>query len=99
MSYASFETEYIRLAILQLLEQDTDYSHNEHILIGALDELGYHLSNDRLRTECSWLAEQGLINTEQVAGSVLVASLTPRGQDVATGRSRSTGIARPRPQG
>ena len=99
MSFSSFEAEHIRLAILQILNQDNDYSHNEHILTGALDELGYRLSNDRLRTECSWLAEQGLISLEQVGGSVLVASLTPRGQDVATERSRTPGIARPRPQG
>lgn len=97
MSFASFEAEHIRLAILNLLDQDADYSHNEHILAGALDELGFRLSQDRLRTECSWLAEQALINLEQVTGSVWVASLTSRGHDVASGRSRTPGIARPRP--
>lgn len=98
MSFVSFETEHIRLAIVQILDQDSDYRHNEHILAGALDELGYRLSSDRLRSECSWLAEQGLITLERVGGSVWVASLTRRGQDVAAGRCRIPGIARLRPR-
>ena len=97
MSYAQLEAEHIRLAILQVLQQDTDYAHNEHILISALDQLGYHLSQDRLRAECHWLAELGLIEIEKVAASVWVIRLTRAGYDLVGGHARVPGVAQPPP--
>tara|TARA_R110002050_G_scaffold269917_1_gene412436 strand:- start:53345 stop:53638 length:294 start_codon:yes stop_codon:yes gene_type:complete len=89
-------TEAARLAILQVLEQDADYSHNQNILQMILESLGHGLSSDRIRTELRWLEEQGLISIESVS-SLLVAKLNQRGLDVAKGRSRVDGVARPRP--
>ena len=40
------------------------------------------------------LHEQGLLASEQV-GTVLVVTLSERGHDVATGRARVPGVARP----
>ena len=97
MSYVQLEAEHIRLAILQVLRQDTDYAHNEHILQGALDQLGYHLSQDRLRAECHWLAESGLIEIDQVSRSVWVMRLARAGYDLAAGRASRPGVARPLP--
>lgn len=97
MSYAKLEAEHIRLAILQVLQQDTDYAHNEHILLGALDQLGHHLSQDRLRAECHWLAALGLIEVDQVARSVWVMRLARPGYDIATGRATVPGVAHPLP--
>ena len=97
MSYQKLETEHIRLAILQVLQQDTDYAHNEHILAGALDQLGHHLSQDRLRAECHWLAELGLLEIDKVAQSVWVLRLARSGHDIATGRATRPGVARPLP--
>lgn len=85
-----------RLTILQALEEDPDYAINEHLLRAALDEYGHGISSDKLRTELYWLAEQGLVTLEEVAG-VKVARLTSRGEDVALGRARVPGVARPRP--
>ena len=85
-----------RLNVLEVLHQDADYSHNEHILKSVLESLGHGISTDLVRTELRWLEEQGLVSVEDI-GSVLVARLTERGVDVALGRSRVDGIARPRP--
>lgn len=96
MSFESFETEHQRLVVLQVLEEDADYAKNETVLQAALSALGHGISGDRLRTELAWLSEQGLVAVEAVAG-MQVAKLTRRGEDVALGRSRVPGVARPRP--
>lgn len=98
MSYADIIAEDARLGILQALEQDNDYAHNEYVLQDALGRLGHTMSRDRLRGHLAWLAEQALITTREVGG-VTVAEITARGQDVALGRARVPGVARPRPGG
>lgn len=96
MSYRDLVNGDIRLAALQLLEQDPGYSYNERILKRLLASLGHEISSDQLRTEIAWLSEQGLVTTEQVA-EILVVRLTSRGEDAALGRARVPGVARPRP--
>ena len=85
-----------RLAILQALEEDPDYSHNEMVLRAALGTLGHNLSHDLLRSELAWLAEQGLITITTVA-DVQVARLTARGEDVGLGHAHVPGVRRPGP--
>lgn len=89
-------TESIRLALLQALEQDPGYSHNENILQMILASVGHDVSADRVRTELRWLEEQGLLAITTV-GELLIAKVTQRGVDVALGRSRVDGIGRVRP--
>ncbi len=96
MSFQWFETEHLRLAILEVLEQDADYAHNEAVLQTALGALGHGVSRDRLRSELAWLAEQGLVSVTDAAG-IQVAKLSERGMDAALGRTRAPGVARPRP--
>ena len=96
MSFESFEVEHQRLLVLQALESDPDYSHNEYVLSRYLQSRGHGISSDRLSTELAWLAEQGLLQLEAVAGFAVV-KLTRRGEDVALGRTRVPGVARPRP--
>lgn len=98
MSYAEHIAADIRLVLLQALEEDSDYSHNEGVLRAALGAVGHAVSHDRLRTELAWLAEQGLITLTD-AGGLAIARLTARGEDVALGRTRVPGVARPRPRG
>lgn len=88
--------EDLRLVIIQVLNSDADYSHNESVLKGALRSVGHTVSTDRLRTELQWLAEQGLVRTEDVGG-IVVARLTARGQDAATGAATIPGVKRPAP--
>lgn len=96
MEFSEFETQHQRLTILQVLEKDSDYSHNEHVLQQALAMVGHKVSTDKLRTMLTWLSEQGLVKLDTV-GSVMVSRLTTRGLDVAQGTTTTPGIARPRP--
>lgn len=85
-----------RLVILRTLALDGDYRLNERLLSVSLESMCYDLSIDLLRAELVWLAEQDLV-TLQEHGSIRIISLTPRGLDVAAGRARAYGVARPLP--
>lgn len=95
MSYGDLVAEDQRRVILDALEQDADYSHNEDILRSILEHFGHTVSRDKLRTELSWLAEQGLV-TVSVNGDVYIVRLTARGEDIALGRATIPGVKRPR---
>lgn len=85
-----------RLVILRLLAQDADYSHNEYVLQGALKTMGHSVSQDKLRSELNWLAEQELLATDDSPG-IIIAKLTRRGLDVAEGAATVPGVKRPEP--
>jgi Fe2+ or Zn2+ uptake regulation protein len=85
------------LVILKLLAQADDYSTNQYLLHSALPGFGHSVSEDTVRIELDWLAEQGLITTESLGG-VVMAKLTSRGDDVQSGRARVSGVKRPRPE-
>lgn len=93
------KTEDARLVLLRSLAEDPDYRLNESLLQTILDQFGHAMSRDRIRTELRWLEEQGLISVELVAGVTMVATLTTRGADVASGRARVDGVKRPSPRG
>jgi len=84
-----------RLVLLRILSEMPSYRANSSVLVGLMEKLGHTMTRDQVKTELRWLAEQGLLAVEE-AGSVLVATLNERGQDVAEGRARVDGIARPR---
>ncbi len=86
-----------RLTILRVLNEDAAYSHNEFVLQESLALCGHKISKDKLKTELHWLQEQSLITLSD--GGVLVAKLTERGADVATGCAEQPGVKRPRPGG
>jgi hypothetical protein len=96
-NFAKLVQEDMRLVVLRVLAEDADYSHNEHVLRSVLRSLGHTVSMDRLRTELSWLNEQGLIVSADTAG-VIVAKLTVRGLDAATGAAVVPGVKRPVPE-
>lgn len=98
MSYQDIQTTHLRLAILLLLANDTGYDLNEHLLRDLLVTYGHNISRDRLHTELSWLAEQGLVKTD-ILGETWVAKLTGRGLEVAEGRAVVPGVKRPGPDG
>ena len=86
-----------RLVILRLLAEAPDYRGNSYLLQSALDGFGHAVGLDRLVQDLAWLDEQGLVRIESV-GAVTIATLTARGNDVATGRSRVPGVKRPAPE-
>ena len=98
MAFADLMTEDERLVILRALEQDTGgYTANESILHSILGDFGHKVSRDRVKTQLNWLKEQELVQLKDVAGC-LVATLTSRGLDVATGLAVVPGVKRPRPR-
>jgi hypothetical protein len=96
MSFAHLIQSDIRLVILKALAQDLGYSHNDSILHAALGMYGHKCSRDIVRTELTWLKEQGLISIEMV-GETYVATITERGVDVAGGMVTVPGVKRPGP--
>jgi hypothetical protein len=93
--YADYLRSDLRLVLLRILSEMPSYRANSSILSNLLHQLGHAATRDQVKTEMRWLSEQGLINLDD-AGSVLVATLQERGQDVAEGRSQVDGINRPR---
>lgn len=86
---------HLRLAVLQHLDAAPGYALHQYVLYERMAALGLGVTTDSLRTELDWLAEQGLVRIEAIEGAY-VPALTSRGQDVAAGRARVSGISRPR---
>ena len=93
-TYIKHMEEDRRLCILRLLK-DSNGSANESVLHTALEALG-HVRQPRkqIRKDIRFLIDNGLVGDEW-AGSVLVASITKRGMDVAEGRIVIEGIKMP----
>ena len=95
MAYAALLQADIRLVILRTLAELPANRGNSSVLCSILDaKYGHAVTRDKVKTELRWLEEQGLVTIEE-AGSVLVATLTERGADVASGRARVDGVKRP----
>lgn len=98
MTYRDFLLADIRLVILRILNELPGYRANSSILSNALERFGHTQTRDQVKTQLMWLAEQGLVTVETV-GPVIVADLTERGGDIATGRATVPGVSRPRAGG
>jgi len=97
MSFSDLKTQDQRLVILRLLEQDKCYTLNDSMLQDYLGALGHKCSRDCVKSHLAWLQEQNLVTVNDVLG-VMVATLTSRGVDVATGCAVVPGVKRPRPR-
>jgi len=98
MTFAELLPSDSRALVLRSLAQDSDYAHNEYVLKQMMGQLGHKVSSDKLRTELAWLKEQGLVELQDVAGTMVV-KLTGRGKDVAEGATVVPGVHRPEPRG
>lgn len=96
MSYSSFVTTDIRLIILIELKKTPGYRSNESVLQAVVESFGHVCSRDCIRTQLHWLQEQGFITLDNPG--VLVATLTQRGADVASGAATVPGVKRPSPR-
>lgn len=92
--FADYLREDQRLVILRVLVDMPSYRSNSSILYNVLDQFGHSPSRDQVKGEIAWLAEQGLVDVENIS-DVLIATLTARGQDVARGRVIVPGVKRP----
>lgn len=96
MSYTDFESAYRRQELLRILSESNDYKVSEVLLKTVLRDRSYMVSSDKLRTDCAWLAEQGLVTIRELGG-VQIITLTERGLDVLSGAAIVPGIPRPEP--
>lgn len=97
MSYAEELQQHARLAILRMLEDAPRYTSNVSIMTDLLPRFGITYSRDQVVTELSWLAEQGMLTSEELAGGFIVATATTRGVEIAQGIAKHPGVQRPRP--
>ena len=98
MSLGTIMAEDRRAAILATLAETNGYSVNEATLKLVLDRLGHRVTQDQLRGDLNWLAQQGLVRNEVehvTSGDLWIVHLLASGQDVANG-AVFPGIARPR---
>lgn len=95
MSFSDYLRRDVRLVCLRILADLPGYRSNSSVISNLLDQFGHAVTRDQVKTELRWLEEQGLVTINDT-GSVLVAILRERGQDVAVGRATIDGVARPR---
>lgn len=92
-----FEAEQRRLAILELLAEDEDYTLNEDILQRGLEVIGLRTSTAKLRADLLHLKDHALVDIEIKGGDLYIVTVNSRGVDVAKGREKAPGVARPKP--
>lgn len=92
--YAQYLAEDRRLVILRILSEMPAYRANSGVIYTVLSSWGHEPSRDQVKTDLRWLEEQQLLTVEEV-GSVLLATLSERGADVAAGRAVVPGVKRP----
>lgn len=85
-----------RLVVLSVLSNSPGYQANAYAIEAVLCDMGHVVSADRVQTDLTWLAEQGLLTTSKVGG-VTIAKITQRGHDVARGKAEQPGVKRPQP--
>jgi hypothetical protein len=93
--YADFLRHDQRLVMLRILSELPQYRSNSSVIHNLLGRFGHHPSRDQVKGDLTWLGEQGLVSIDDIS-SVLVVTLTERGEDVATGRSSVPGVSKPR---
>lgn len=81
-----------RLAILQALYFSASGEPlNRAALRSLVERAGYVTSIDKLALEIDWLAEMGLVERLELD----FTQITARGEDMALGRSKATGVRPP----
>jgi hypothetical protein len=84
----------VRRAVLELLA-DIGGRHNDAQLKTLLNGFGHTVAGRELRADLAYLAEEGLIRTEQLGGYV-VAEIEEDGRDAAVGDLAVEGVHRHR---
>ena len=88
--------EEARLIILRELHLQANYSYSDSMLQPTLENFGIHKSRDWIREELNYLADVCAIRKTS-AGSVVVATLLPKGVEHVERRLVIEGVKRPSP--
>ncbi|MGX9522483.1 VpaChn25_0724 family phage protein [Vibrio mediterranei] len=95
MGFKRLLDEDRRLVILRSLHDVAGYEMNDSMIDTCLDAWGHRISRDEVRIHLAWLADNGFITLREL-GDSQIATLTGRGEDVATGQAIVPGVKRPR---
>lgn len=97
MNFFDYTMEHVRLTVLRILVDAPGYAANDSVLSTSIGQMGLPCTRDQLRSQLTWLEEQGLVTLARPFPTLTVATITERGGDVAAGRSRVPGVQRPAP--
>lgn len=97
MDYSDHHTAHLRITLLRLLAGQAAYKGNSSLLCDGADAVGFSTTRDRVKTELTWMAEQGLVKTATLDTGLMIATLTERGHDVSAGKVRVPGVKPPGP--
>lgn len=79
-----------RMLLLHFLAENNN-SANDEVLQDCLQLYGHRISRDLIRTQLSWLEEQGLVTVGD-CGYLRIAKLTARGFDVSQNQATVEGV-------
>lgn len=96
--YARLQREQARLIVLRTLAEDTHGSQNSDLLLHELRRFAIRQPREWLHDELRWLETMGAV-TLTSAGSLLVATLTEKGQRHLDREIAIEGVQRPRRPG
>lgn len=101
MSFAGIMDGARRYALLHILAAAPEYRAGASVLYEILKLRGPSCGFDRVLSTLRWLEASELVTLDEMdAGPghmLVVATLTPRGLDVAAGREAARGVRRPLP--
>lgn len=97
--FAEFNDGHVRLAALKLLVKASNYKLNDSLLTQSVTAFGLPCTRDQMRGHLTWMAEQRLVTNELVGSDrkIIVATITERGAEAATGAVTVPGVQRPSP--
>ncbi|MDR1890147.1 MAG: ArsR family transcriptional regulator [Zoogloeaceae bacterium] len=93
--FADFLRRDVRLVLLRILSELPGYAANSSVLANLLDQMGHRQTREAVKDDLRFLAGENLVTLE-TAQSVLLATLTERGQEIVEGRLTVSGVARPK---
>jgi hypothetical protein len=88
--------EDARLIILRELYAQANYALNDSLLQQVLESFGIAKTRDWVREEINYLVDVGAVSRTAV-GTVMVASLSPKGVEHVERRLTIQGVKRPSP--
>jgi hypothetical protein len=95
--FADFRKRDLRLVLLRSLLEQPGFRSNDNVLAHEARVFGLDYSRDAIKAELRWLESIGAVKIVE-AGSVLVATITRRGEDHVSGRFVIDGVNRPAPE-
>ncbi|ESQ78444.1 hypothetical protein [Asticcacaulis sp. YBE204] len=98
--FAEYEKQNIRLCILRVLTEASNKTANQSVIqIGLRSHSGVRASREEIVGYLDWLHQRGLVEREELSTSVVMATLTAYGEDVARGFATATGVESPTKKG